>query len=214
MNTDASHALDDPTVERELKFMLDADAFDDLLAWARARGQQPEPVTQVNVYFDTPTRALADQGIMLRVRRKDGRYTVTLKIRTSERTAEQTAIEIDEPLEIGEGVVALSAMELPALGPIPPLVALGRECERRDIPLGTLVRQGTLTTHRTVIQGPEGLQIELDHSEFAGGEDFELECETDDLKGTRAILTAWLDELGVLYAPSTLPKVARLFATF
>jgi len=212
MISDAIDAMDDPTIERELKYMLDADAFDDILAWGRAQGQELRAVTQVNVYFDTPTRGLNAEGIMLRVRRKDGLYTLTLKIRTSEGTAEQTSIEVDEVLSDSDGVAVISAPELPELGPLVPLALLARERETRGLPPGPLVRQGTLTTHRTVIDGPAGLRLELDRSEFAGGEDFELECETDDLKAAQAVLTPWLDGLGVLYAPSAAPKVGRLFA--
>ena len=201
------------TTERELKLMLTASGHAQLVAQARAQGQDASPVTQINLYFDTADRALDTRGIMIRVRHKGGRYVLTLKMRTSAGTTEQEAVEVEEELDGAQGVIALSAHTLPDFSSTLPMQRLEAELEAHELELGPLIRQGTLTTHRTCIEGPSGLAIELDHSEYLGGEDWELECESADLAQARAEIEAWLDATGVDYEPARLPKIARMWAS-
>lgn len=47
---------------------------------AMSRGAPAEPAALVSTYYDTPDRALARRGMVLRIREKEGRFTQTVKI--------------------------------------------------------------------------------------------------------------------------------------
>jgi len=64
--------------ERELKLGIrDGAIFEALLA--AVGGECAAPVVQENHFFDSPERALAAQGLGLRLRREGGRWRLTLK---------------------------------------------------------------------------------------------------------------------------------------
>lgn len=198
--------------ERELKLMLDAESYQRLLRWAAESGQEAAPRTQINLYFDTPDLDLARARMMIRLRHKGGRYTLCFKRQRALDAGAMDALEVESDLDNGLGVQVLAASSFPDLPPCPPLDALRAEAEALGVCVAPLIRQGTLTTHRVALASPQGLPLELDHSEYAGVEDWELECETDDLDLARATLLPWLDALQIRYTPSERTKVARLFA--
>ena len=125
------------------------------------------PVTQHNHYFDTVDFQLKEQLSALRIRNKSGRFECTLKVPaavghyeiTDKLTKEQARRMLEmEAFEAAEVSAALQELNIPstALKPI-----------------------GTLTTHRVEFEYLEGLLV-IDHSEYNGREDFELEFEVAD----------------------------------
>ncbi len=187
-------------IERELKLMIDAAGYRRLASWAQAAGAPLAPVTQRNVYFDTPSGALRAGGMMLRVRSRGGAHEATLKVRRAMDDGAMVAEEITAPLASGALQGAVGTAPWRAL-----VAAVGAEAA------SALEVQGELVTHRAEVETPHGLRLEVDHSEYAGQEDWEVECEVEDLEAARAALLPWLASLGVAATPSQVTKVGRLF---
>ncbi|MBT2570394.1 CYTH domain-containing protein [Planococcus sp. ISL-110] len=125
------------------------------------------PVTQHNHYFDTADFQLKDQRSALRIRNKSGRFECTLKTPapvghyeiTDKLTEEQARRMLDlKTFEAAEVADALKTL---------------------DIAIAELTTIGTLTTHRVEFDYLGGLLV-IDHSEYNGQEDFELEFEVTD----------------------------------
>ena len=134
------------------------------------------PVTQHNHYFDTADFQLKDQRSALRIRNKSGRFECTLKtpapVGHYEITDKLTEEQARQMLELKTFEAAEVADALKTL----------------DIAIAELTTIGTLTTHRVEFDYLDGLLV-IDHSEYNGQEDFELEFEvTDAITGQEAFL--------------------------
>lgn len=189
--------------------MIDAAGYRRLAAVAEALGAPLAPQTQHNLYFDTAERALGGAGMMLRVRLKGGAYELTLKIRRAMDDGAMVAEEINAPLPDGLGAQLLASAALSGVEGTAPWSAL---VEALGGAPDALQRQGTLTTRRALLVTPQGYALEIDHSEYAGCEDWEVECETEDLEAARAVIVPWLESEGVYTTPAVKTKVGRMFA--
>ena len=90
---------------------------------------------------------------------------------------------------------------------------LREEAAALGLDLGLLTVIGDMTTLRARITSPSGAYtLEVDHSRFCGTEDYEVECEAEDLIPARDEVLGLLDRLGVAYEPSPAPKFARMIA--
>lgn len=127
------------------------------------------PVTQHNHYFDTADFQLKRQLSALRIRNKSGRFECTLKV-----PAEVGHYEITDKLtkEQARRMLELETFEA---------TEVSAALQELKIPLTALKPIGTLTTHRVEFEYLEGLLV-IDHSEYNGQEDFELEFEVADAK--------------------------------
>lgn len=123
--------------------------------------------TQVNHYFDTPDFRLKDRLSALRVRQKDDSWECTLKI-----PAEQGNYEITDKLDgkQAKDIIYGVSFDAPEV-----LEAL----EKLEISPNDLRLIGSLTTHRIEFAFKGGLLV-LDHSEYCGLRDFEVEYEVQD----------------------------------
>jgi len=153
------------------------------------------PVTQHNHYFDTVDLQLKEQLSALRIRNKSGRFECTLKIPaavghyeiTDKLTKEQARRMLElETFEAAE--VSAALLEL-------------------NIPLTALKRIGTLTTHRVEFDYLEGLLV-IDHSEYNGQEDFELEFEVADAQSGQENFQNFLKQQDIPNRPAK-KKIAR-----
>lgn len=125
--------------------------------------------TQVNHYFETDTFSLKKAGSALRIRHKNGTYTLTLKqpaavglLETHQIVTEEEANRMMETNTIIKGAVA---DQLHAL----------------HIPLSSLTYMGSLTTERAETEY-EGGTLVFDHSFYYDQDDYELEYEVTDEK--------------------------------
>ncbi|MEL6177674.1 MAG: CYTH domain-containing protein, partial [Myxococcota bacterium] len=189
------------SLEREIKLMLDPKGWAQIRQWATEQSLLVKEVTQTNHYFDTPTLAMADLRLMLRLRHKHDRWEMTFKMKlpTTELAAAQESIEVEQPID-AELAQALLAGDLTlADQTLEPIEALRVRGAEHGLQLSELSPIGAMTTHRTLIRTPDGpWTMELDHSHYLGLDDYELECEADDMAAAFRSVSALLDTLGVV----------------
>ncbi|MDM5187502.1 CYTH domain-containing protein [Bacillus sp. DX4.1] len=152
---------------------------------------------QVNHYFETPHFSLKAAGSALRIRHKDGAYTLTLK----------------QPAEIGllETHQSLTAQEAQLMIETNVLIAgtVADQLHALQIPVSSLAYMGSLTTERAeTIFG--GGTLVFDHSFYYNHDDYELEYEVQDEATGKAAFIALLNEYHIPIR-QTKNKVQRFF---
>ncbi|WP_426980552.1 CYTH domain-containing protein [Bacillus pseudomycoides] len=152
---------------------------------------------QVNHYFETPHFSLKAAGSALRIRHKDGAYTLTLK-----QPAEIGLLETHQPLTARE---AQLMMETNGLIPGP----VADQLHALQIPVSTLAYMGSLTTERAETTFKGGTLV-FDHSFYYNHDDYELEYEVQDEAASKA---DFLNLLNKYHIPvrHTKNKVQRFF---
>ena len=197
-------------MERELKLGLhDPEGIDALLRVL------PNPIAvleQTNHFFSDLAGDLARARTMLRVRennRLDTDATIEVILTVKRRTAAKDGYFVAEETEC-----ALNLEDW-------------REVRDADRPLGTLNAgplealkltsplrcHGVMRNTRHVILC-EGFTLEVDRTELPGGRiDAEVEVETDDAAGARALVEDKAKEAGVTLFPQTTGKYARFLAS-
>jgi uncharacterized protein YjbK len=152
-------------LEIEFKNILTKTEFDRMIKHFNITEEQFE--VQENHYFDTPNFSLKEKGSALRVREKNGKFTLTLK----------------QPSERGllESHQILSKVEAEAL-----LNGSGRICgeitniiEELGVPIQDIQYFGTLKTKRAEISYQDGILV-FDQSFYLNKEDYEVEYEVKD----------------------------------
>src|SRR5690349_20590111 len=146
--------------EIELKLLVDADRlaeFNDapvITAHARSKGTRKHLKA---VYYDTPERALRDNGLSLRVRQSGARFVQTVKADAG-----------DDPLRRGEWEASVSSLA-PDVALAAPFIP---EKLRADLEQGGLEAVFTSDVHRTVrvIELPSGtVEVAFDHGVLKAG---------------------------------------------
>lgn len=151
-------------IEIEFKNLLEKKEFHDLV---EAFQLSDSFFSQTNHYFDTPSFLLKKHGCALRIRVKEAMYTLTLK-----QPHIVGLLETHESLTKEEAEQLLhSTCTLPN--------SIASLLENAQIPVAELRYLGSLTTNRAEITYKSGLLV-LDHSIYAGQEDYEIEYEVKD----------------------------------
>ncbi|ANU10355.1 cytoplasmic protein [Planococcus antarcticus DSM 14505] len=153
------------------------------------------PVTQHNHYFDTSDFQLKKQRSALRIRNKNDHFECTLKTPaaigyyeiTDQLTKEQAGRMLE--LKTFEAAEVSDAMQ------------------KLDVSVADLKAIGTLTTHRVEFDHLEGLLV-IDHSEYNGQEDFEVEFEVTDATAGHERFLAFLQQREIPERPAN-KKIAR-----
>ncbi|ARA97478.1 MULTISPECIES: CYTH domain-containing protein [Geobacillus] len=183
-------------VEIELKNLLTAAEFDAVRAAFRLDDGAFR--RQENHYFDTPLFALKEQAAALRIRVKDGRFTLTLK----QTQTDGTILETHEPLTPSEAEALLAGA-----APQGAIAVLLREMnvDPHDVRcFGSLVTDRAEWPH-------EGGTLCLDHNRYLQSEDYELEYETDNAEAGEERFLRLLGTLGIPRRPAP-NKIARFYA--
>ncbi|ALX48630.1 CYTH domain-containing protein [Lentibacillus amyloliquefaciens] len=183
-------------IEIEYKNLLIKDEFDRLLKGLPfpEKGQ-----SQTNHYFETDDFSLKKQGCALRIREKNGTYTLTLKephstglLETHDTLTEQEArawINENQPAE-NDTV---------------------KRIKEKGIAIKNLIYLGSLTTKRRELSFNHSLLV-LDYSTYHGHDDYELEIEApsemEGKKTMQAILTDF--DINKRKTPN---KIQRFFDT-
>ncbi|EGA90294.1 putative cytoplasmic protein [Planococcus donghaensis MPA1U2] len=153
------------------------------------------PITQHNHYFDTADFQLKKQLSALRIRHKNERFECTLKT-----PAPVGHYEITDQLtkEQAQRMLALTSFDA---------TEVAEALQTLDVSPAQLNLIGTLTTHRVEFDFLDGLLV-IDHSEYNGHEDFELEFEVSDEEIGRHQFSNFLKEQEIPERPAH-KKIAR-----
>ncbi|WP_017754649.1 CYTH domain-containing protein [Calidifontibacillus oryziterrae] len=184
-------------IEIEYKNLLTKEEFERLIKEFHIN--QRDFITHYNYYFDTLNFSLKAKGSALRIRKKQGIYTLTLKqphsagiLETHQQMTENQALSLvaGESLQLFKGEVTNAIKNL-------------------GIDLDDIVYLGSLKTDRVELEHEDNLLI-LDHSSYLGHEDYELEYEVKDaIKGKQRFIQL-LGEYDIIIK-STDNKIARFF---
>ncbi|MGM0897732.1 MAG: CYTH domain-containing protein [Bacillota bacterium] len=177
-------------LEIEFKNMLTKEEYERLLTETNAT-----PISQTNHYYDTEDFQLRDKKAALRIRQIAEHFECTLKTPAAEGNFETTDVLTRDQ---AEAILEQRKFDTPEVE---------EELGRLGVSLFHLKRIGSLTTHRVEV-GYEGGLLVLDHSEYCGTEDYEMEYEvTDEAEGKRKFLSL-LEEKAIPIRPAD-KKIAR-----
>ena len=141
-------------------------------------------ITQDNHYFDTPDYQLKGKQSALRIRQKNGTYTLTLKTPLNE-----DLLETNQPLSKSQSDSLLHEGLFPE-GEVKNVL------QSIPVALESLQHFGTLSTSRAEIDYQDGLLV-FDKSSYLQKEDYELEYEVKERKSGEAIFRQLLEQLHI-----------------
>ncbi|MCM3610616.1 CYTH domain-containing protein [Planococcus sp. MERTA32b] len=183
-------------LEIEFKNLLTREEYIKLL---ELFGYQKEDAhTQINHYFDTADFTLRNRKSALRVREKGQQIECTLKT-----PAENGYYEITDKLDSQQAARIIENRGFPAPEVNEALSEMGVSPEN-------LIKLGSLITHRIEFPYQNGLLV-LDHSEYHGIDDYELEFEVKDYEAGKQRFEALLTDTGIPLR-KTDKKIARFMA--
>ncbi|MEH6946516.1 CYTH domain-containing protein [Peribacillus asahii] len=189
----------DQHIEIEFKNLLSKEAFERLVHYFQIA---PDSfITQQNHYFDTKDFDLKKQYSALRIREKNEAYELTLK-----QPAKEGLLESNQALSKQEAEAFLHNGLFPE-GPIQALLIQAK------LNPSDFICFGSLRTDRAELPFQDGLLV-VDHSFYAGKEDYELEYEVQDAESGEKIFRELLETLQIPLQ-ETENKVKRFYeATF
>ena len=172
----------DQHIEIEYKNLLSKQDFERLLQFFKIEPNQF--FTQQNHYFDTEDFALKSQGTALRIREKNETFELT-----SKQPAVEGKLETNQAITKQEAELFLKDGQFPA-GAVQDII---KQAGLNPLQFNYF---GTLRTDRAEVNYRGGL-IVLDHSFYAGKEDYELEYEVEDAQAGQKIFIELLETLNI-----------------
>lgn len=179
--------------EIEFKNLLYIDEYDMLCDFFGVTSEDAK--TLANHYFDTAALHIKELHSGLRIRETNGAFEATLKRMVDAQTSVETNVVISktQAAAIFEGA------------PFPE--AITTQLVEAHVPLAEIKAYGSLTTKRIEVEYKGGT-IVLDHSQYVGTEDYELEYEVRDAAAGQQAFNALLERLNIPLRP-TKKKIAR-----
>ena len=130
-------------------------------------GKKEAPNKQINFYYDNDDLIMHKSGITCRNRLKNNKYIATIK--------KHSQTDKDKSIEISD--------------------TSSNEKYPKNFKNMGLKLQGQLTTFRTVLINTDHLKVVLDHNQYLGTQDYELEIEYDKPHENEAI--ALIEEIAI-----------------
>ncbi|ARK31454.1 CYTH domain-containing protein [Halalkalibacter krulwichiae] len=183
-------------IEIEVKSMLTEAGFFQLLKHFNLK--EEEAIIQHNHYFETATFSLKEKGAGLRIREKQGIFTLTLK-----QPHKVGKLETHQSLSFESWLQAKEEGLLPN-------GEVMKQLQQLDIPVVQLQYQGTLSTSRIEMPYNEGVLC-FDKSSYFDKIDFEIEYEGQSEQHANTTLLNILSQVN-LTPTSTENKVRRFFS--
>ncbi|WP_240374881.1 CYTH domain-containing protein [Bacillus piscicola] len=160
--------------------------------------QDEDFTLQVNTYFDTADFLLKEQRAALRIREKNGHFTLTLK-----QPAASGLLETHQTLTSAEAKYAFETGRLPAGETVSQIQSMSK------INMEDLKKLGSLQTKRAQVPFRNGTLF-LDHSIYLDTEDYEVEFEASSIESAAAGLSQLLKKYRIESRP-TPNKMERFF---
>lgn len=183
-------------IEIEAKVLINSDEYENIIN--TYAGKVIAEYDQVNYYIDSDNFDLKNIGVGLRVRLKDGIYTLTLKAPMSEGLLEKnnSLTEVQFNALFKKGV-------LPECDIKEFVKMLGKDPE-------TLKVQTVLITHRKEIMvEDENISFSIDKNKYNDLVDFELECSGNSLSRAKDYLKRLCSVSNILYKDNQKSKETR-----
>ena len=156
-----------------------------------------KPYTQINYYFDTKDREISKRNCGLRIRDKNGKFELTLKIPNTE-----GKLEINQQIsdKVAKSMLKNKSFEDGEI----------KTCLESflGIKTSTISNLGKLTTERIDLRYKTGL-ISIDKSTYNGITEYEIEIEDDSEANAEKHLKEFLSEFGIEYKKSPDTKLKR-----
>jgi uncharacterized protein YjbK len=161
-------------IEIEFKNMLTKDEYDKFIQIFKI--ERRDIFKQINYYIDSDNFSLKEKMCALRVREKNGNYKLTLK-----QPVLEGLLETDQPITKEQFQQICDKRIFPE-GPVTKVInEIGLSCSDLKV-------LGKLQTNRISFPYKDGILF-LDHSEYLGKVDYELEYEVNDRsKGEKEFL--------------------------
>ena len=180
-------------IEIEAKVLLSKKDYERLLANIPFN---PQVKVQENYFLDSEDRELKKYGMLVRLRRREGRNKLTMKAPLSEGLLDKSQMLTDE-----ETTALLENNIFPRGDILDFLEILHIDSARFQI-------LAELTTER--YEGIyEGFEINISKNIYSGTVDYELECDSDSAFNSQNTLRSLCDHFDIKYEPNVLSKETR-----
>lgn len=180
-------------IEIEAKVLLSKKDYERLLANIPFN---PQVKVQENYFLDSEDRELKKYGMLVRLRRREGRNKLTMKAPLSEGLLDKSQMLTDE-----ETNALLENNIFPRGDILDFLEILHIDSARFQI-------LAELTTER--YEGIyEGFEINISKNIYSGTVDYELECDSDSAFNSQNTLRSLCDHFDIKYEPNVLSKETR-----
>ncbi len=183
-------------IEIEAKVLINASEYENIVN--TYAGKVIAEYDQDNYYIDSDNFDLKNIGVGLRIRLKDGIYTLTLKAPMSE-----GLLEKNNPLTEVQFKALLKKGVLPECDIKEFIKMLGKDPE-------TLKVQTELITHRKEIMvDDESITFSIDKNQYNDLVDYELECSGNSLSRAKDYLKRLCSVSNILYKDNQKSKETR-----
>lgn len=180
-------------IEIEAKVLLSKKDYERLLANIPFN---PQVKVQENYFLDSEDRELKKYGMLVRLRRREGRNKLTMKAPLSEGLLDKSQMLTDEETN------ALLENNIFPRGDILDFL------EILHIDFARFQVLAELTTER--YEGIyEGFEINISKNIYSGTVDYELECDSDSAFNSQNTLRSLCDHFDIKYEPNVLSKETR-----
>ena len=180
-------------IEIEAKVLLSKKDYERLLANIPFN---PQVTVQENYFLDSEDRELKKYGMLVRLRRREGRNKLTMKAPLSEGLLDKSQMLTDE-----ETNALLENNIFPRGDILDFLEILHIDSARFQV-------LAELTTER--YEGIyEGFEINISKNIYSGTVDYELECDSDSAFNSQNTLRSLCDHFDIKYEPNVLSKETR-----
>ena len=180
-------------IEIEAKVLLSKKDYERLLANIPFN---PQVKVQENYFLDNEDRELKKYGMLVRLRRREGRNKLTMKAPLSEGLLDKSQMLTDE-----ETNALLENNIFPRGDILDFLEILHIDSSRFQV-------LAELTTER--YEGIyEGFEINISKNIYSGTVDYELECDSDSAFNSQNTLRSLCDHFDIKYEPNVLSKETR-----
>ena len=180
-------------IEIEAKVLLSKKDYERLLANIPFN---PQVKVQENYFLDSEDRELKKYGMLVRLRRREGRNKLTMKAPLSEGLLDKSQMLTDE-----ETNARLENNIFPRGDILDFLEILHIDSARFQV-------LAELTTER--YEGIyEGFEINISKNIYSGTVDYELECDSDSAFNSQNTLRSLCDHFDIKYEPNVLSKETR-----
>ena len=180
-------------IEIEAKVLLSKKDYERLLANIPFN---PQVKVQENYFLDSEDRELKKYGMLVRLRRREGRNKLTMKAPLSEGLLDKSQMLTDE-----ETNALLENNIFPRGDILDFLEILHIDSSRFQV-------LAELTTER--YEGIyEGFEINISKNIYSGTVDYELECDSDSAFNSQNPLRSLCDHFDIKYEPNVLSKETR-----